>query len=104
MFNQNIDSQIIDHEKKTVELGIQNDSLDLEISDLLSSFKVTEKQLTSYLTTQNNFTQSQWETIKKEQERLNEALEAKLALIPDLQKKRKKQDERFISPHWLFVR
>ncbi len=104
MFKQDIDSQITDHEKRSIELTIQNDSLDLEIAGLLTHCKVTEKQLTTYVTTEKNFTESQWETMKKERKRLDDALETKLASIPNLAKKKKAQSERFVAPHWLFVR
>lgn len=98
------ESQLADHERKTKELEIQNDSLDREIADLLDHCNVTEHQLTAYVTNPDHFSSDQWDTLKLERKKLDDALSLKLACITDLKKKRKVSDERIVAPHWLFVR
>lgn len=101
---KNLDSQIVDHEKIAKELEIQNDSLDKEIASLLDHCKVTEQQLTTYVSSPEYFTESQWETLQTERKKMDEALLLKLACIQNPAKKKKRQEERIVAPHWLFVR
>lgn len=91
-------------EKRYQELEIQNENLDREISDLLAYCKVTEQQLTTYVSTPSYFSEAQWETLQKERKRMDDALALKIACIPNIAKKKKAQKERHVAPHWLFVR
>lgn len=96
---------MIDHERKLKELEIQNESLDREISHFLAECNVTEKQLTTYVSSREYFTDSQWDTLQKERKKMDDALQLKLACIPKLSKKKKAEQEKIIvSPQWLFVR
>jgi hypothetical protein len=101
---KDFESQLSDHERKLKEFEIQNDSLDREIEGLLDHCNVTEHQLTTYVTSPEHFTNDQWETMKAERKKLDDALALKLACITDLKKKKKAQDDRLVAPHWLFVR
>lgn len=98
------ENQLSDHEKKAKEFEIQNDTLDREIGDLLNHCNVTEQQLTTYVSSPEYFTPEQWETMKAERKKLDDALMLKLQCIADVRKKRKAQSERIVAPHWLFVR
>jgi hypothetical protein len=98
------ENALINQERKSKELEIQNESLDQEIADLLRFCKVTEEQLTTYVSTPSYFTDAQWETLNLERKRLDDALDAKLACIPNPKKAKKAQQERHVAPHWLFVR
>lgn len=99
-----MENQYIELERKYKELEIQNDNLDREIADLLDYCNVTEKQLTTYVSSPEYFSESQWETLKKERKRMDDALALKLSCIPNPAKKKKAQQERYVAPHWLFVR
>ncbi len=101
---KNSETQLFDHEKKLKEFEIQNDTLDQEIAGLLEHCQVTEHQLTTYVSNPEYFTPDQWETMKQERKKLDDALALKLSCIADLRKKKKTQDERLVAPHWLFVR
>lgn len=99
-----MEKEISDLERKYKELEIQNENLDREISDLLVYCNVTEKQLTTYVSSPEYFSPTQWETMQKERKRIDDAFAIKLACIPNIAKKKKAQKERNVASHWLFVR
>lgn len=100
-----LEQQLLEHEMKQKELQIQNEALDVEIAALLAHCNVTEKQLTTYVSSPEYFTESQWETLAGEKKKIDQAFESKLACIPNLKEKQKKQKERSnVASHWLFVR
>ena len=99
-----MEKETSDLERKTKELEIQNENLDREISDLLDYCNVTEKQLTTYVSSPEYFSVEQWETIQREKKRMDDALTQKLACIPNIAKKKKAQKERNVAPHWLYVK
>lgn len=99
-----LEFKLLDHEKKHKEFEIQNETLDREISELLTFCNVTENQLTTYVSSPEYFTPAQWDTLQHESKKMEESLQQKLACIPNLAKKKKVQQERIVSPHWLFVR
>lgn len=96
--------QLSDHERKLKEFEIQNETLDREIEGLLDHCNVTEHQLTAYVSSPEHFTNDQWETMKAERKKLDDALALKLSCITDLRKKKKSQEDLIVPPHWLFVR
>lgn len=99
-----LEMKLSELEKKHKEYEIQNDSLDREISDLLDYCKVTEAQLTAYITNPEHFTQDQWSTLQRERKQMDDALEMKLSCIPNIAKKKQAQKDLHVAPHWLFVR
>lgn len=99
-----MENKIIELESKYKELEIQNENLDREISDLLNFCNVTEEQLTTYISSPENFSESQWETIQNERKRMDAALALKISCIPNPRKQKKAQQERLVAPHWLFVK
>lgn len=99
-----LEQTLSDHEKKWKEMQIQNESLDQEIAALLNHCNVTEKQLTTYVSSPEYFTEAQWETINAEKKKIDDVFAEKLACIPDIAKKKQRQLERNVAPHWVLVR
>ena len=91
-------------EKKIKELEIRNQKLDRDTFDLLEELKVTPEQLSLFLKESDNFTNSDWEKLQNEREKIDQKLQTELKSFHNPLKSKKTLREQNINNHWLFVR
>ncbi len=91
-------------EKKSRELQIRNEALDLQSLELLNELKVTSKQLTQFIENRSNFSETNWSTLMEQRIRLEEMLQKDLENVRDPLKTKKTLAERHVGNHWMFVR
>lgn len=99
-----LEEHILGHEKKVQELAIRLENIEREVSELMNELKVTSEQVTIFINDQNNFTSENWQELQNQRQILEEKLQREIANIRDPQKMKKKQAERNIGQHWLYVR
>ncbi len=103
--NVNILEQLLakqDH--ATQELLIRMDVLDREVKGLMSELNVTPEQLTQFVENADNFTPENWEELQKQRQALDDKLQRELENVRDPSKAKKRQADRHVAPHWLFVK
>ena len=86
------------------ELEIRIDALNRDVDTLFQELNVTPHQLSSCLSTPQNFSEDEWETVNNEKKKLNEKLLRELLNISNPKKTQAAYQSRNIQPHWLFVR
>ena len=103
--NANILEQLLakqDHAMQ--ELLIRMDVLDREVKGLMNELNVTPEQLTKYIENSDNFTPENWEELQQQRKSLDEKLKRDLENVRDPSKTKKRQADRNVAPHWLFVK
>lgn len=101
---EQIENALIEQIRKLEALEIENEALNRHTAEMLTEYKVTETQLTSYLANPAHFTESNWQTLVEEKKKIDTKLKRDLDNIVSPTLRKKRQKERHVQPHWLFVR
>lgn len=102
--SEDAEDKISSNDQKIKELEIRMETLDQHASELWDELAVTPTQIRKFLENPEHFTEENWAEVQK----MQQEHEAKLKLLldnirnPSLVKKR--QAERNVGQHWLFVR
>lgn len=99
-----IDENIEKTQKKMKELEIRNSKLDRDSVDLLTQLKVSAEQLTQFIDDKENFSEKNWEQLRKKRNELEQKLDTELKNVRNPKKTLKTLKERNVDHHWLFVR
>jgi archaellum component FlaC len=91
-------------DRSTQELLLRIDALDREVKGLMDELDICPKTINTYLSNPDNFSKENWEELQKQRQMLDEKLVTDIENIRNPIKQKKKQDERVIQNHWLFVR
>lgn len=102
--NSAIENRLEEIERKAKEMEIQNALLDDQTQELLSEYKVTPKQLTAFISSPDNFTPSNWETLNQEKKKREEAFKQTLDNIVSPAKKKKSLKALHLPSYALFVK
>lgn len=90
------------NEKKEKELLLKNEAIDREIEALFPA-EILDKAA-AFTSNRTNFSDAEWKKLDEERKKLELQLRREMDNIVSPQEKEKKQKERNVAPHWLFVR
>lgn len=99
----------LEQEKEKQELKIENLILDFErlnvtVEQFFKENGLSEESVTQFNANKDHFTDEAWDKLNEERLKLEEKLKTQLELIRNPKAAQKKYAERYIAPHWLFVR
>lgn len=100
----NLENRLEEIERKAKELEIENALLDEKAEELLAEHHVTPKQLTAFISSPENFTQENWDTLQGEKKKKEEALKRALDNIVSPAKKMKSLKALHLPSYALFVK
>lgn len=98
----NVDNRIERTLAGIKEAEIQIETLQTQIDALMAQLEATPEAISIYLQNPNNFTEKDWNLLIEMKQKAQDKLEH--AKGRDVAAAKKKQAERNVSPHWLFVR
>lgn len=101
---QDIDENFEKTQKKMKELEIRNSKLDQDSVDLLKQLKVSAEQLTQFIDDKENFSDKNWEQLRKKKDEIEQKLDTELKNVRNPKKTQETLKERNVDHHWLFVR
>lgn len=101
---QSLENRLIEIARKAQELEFQNASLDEETGTMLAENNVTPEQLTTFISSPDNFTEDNWNTLQEEKKKREEKLARDLANVVDPAKKKKALKSLHLPSYALFVR
>lgn len=104
MSEQKLENRLTELERLTNELEIQNALLDDQAHALLAEHHVTPKQLTAFISSPENFTPSNWETLQEEKKKREEVLKRELDNIVSPAKNKKSLKALHLPSYALFVK
>lgn len=105
MFFQNtLDEKITENEKKIKDLKNRLESINFQSDSFFEELEVTEEQLSSFISDENNFTKENWDQLQKEKKKLDDKLNVELANIKNPLKSKKNLASLHVAQHWLHVR
>lgn len=100
-----LDNLITKNDLSFQELVIRIDGLEKEIQHLLGELDITPEQVSKFISEKSNFTDENWEELKKQRQELEDKLSKEKNNIVDPVKAKKTHAERGqIASHWLFVK
>lgn len=103
MFLENsLDNQIEKMQAGINQAEIAIESLQKQIDALMEHLEATPEAISTYLQDQKYFTDKDWKLLQEMKQQAYDKLEQ--AKGRDVLAAKKKQAERNVSPHWLFVR
>lgn len=86
------------------ELGMRIENVDWHADELFKELNVSADQLAAFIENKDHFTEENWHALQQQRRALDEKLQRELANVRDPRKTKKAQAERYVAPHWLFVR
>jgi hypothetical protein len=104
MPEQTLENRLTEIERKANELEMQNALLDEQTQAFLEEHHVTPKQLTEFISSPENFTPSNWETLQQEKKKREEALTRELHNIVSPAKNKKSLKALHLPSYALFVK
>jgi hypothetical protein len=104
MSEQLLENRLAEIERKANELEMQNALLDEQAHMLLEEHHVTPTQLTAFISSPENFTPSNWETLQQEKMKREEALARELSNIVSPAKNKKSLKALHLPSYALFVK
>ncbi|KAF3363285.1 Ankyrin family protein [Chlamydiales bacterium STE3] len=103
-FLENLEDRLQRQEKILSEELIRNESLDVEIADYLTEYRVSEEQLTQFVSQKQHFSEENWQDLQKFKIEMENKLTQSLDNIANPLKLKKAYKDRVVPPQWLFVR
>lgn len=100
----NLENRLEEIERKAKELEIENALLDEKAEELLAEHHVTPKQLTAFISSPENFSQENWDTLQGEKKKKEETLKRALDNIVSPAKKMKSLKALHLPSYALFVK
>lgn len=104
MVDQELESRLQKQVQDTQALTLRIESLNRQVLDLMDELQIQPEKLRSFLEEPAHFTKENWEDLQRLHQELNQKLQREIGNVRNPQEMRKKQAERNIPPHWLFVR
>lgn len=86
------------------EMGIRIDTINRHADELFKELNVSSDQISAFIENKDHFTDENWQALNQKRHALDEKLQRELANVRDPRKVKKAQAERYVPPHWLFVR
>ncbi len=98
----NVDNRIEKMQAGIKEAEIAIEMMQKQIDALMNYLEATPEAITTYLQNPKHFTEKDWQLLQQMKQQAQEKLEH--AKGRDVLAAKKKQAERNVAPHWLFVR
>jgi seryl-tRNA synthetase len=103
-FDHKLEERILTAQRKIQEMTINLENLDREFNQLLSESGLEAAQIEAYIKEMERSKDPIWETLKAEQDQLNQNLENRLTQIKDPKKLQQVFSEKAsIQSHWIYV-
>lgn len=99
-----LENQIKRYNTKIEEIEIKLETLMRQEENLLNELKVTQEQLSVFISDPQNFTAENWAELSKQQSLLNEKLSRELDNIRNPQKTKQAYSSLNVKSHWLYVK
>jgi uncharacterized protein YceH (UPF0502 family) len=104
MLEQTLDEKVAKNEQKIQNLTLKLERMETLLSDLFKETGITEEELNTFFEDPANFSDSLWEAVQQERTTLDTRLQREIENIRNPLTSKKRQEERYIPNHWLFVR
>lgn len=104
MFFDTIEQKTERNNKKLKEVCLQIEKLDQDIEQLFKEQGINPIEIAEFLDKKENFNEKEWAEIQEAQKILDKELKVNLKNIRDPRKAKKTYNDRYVQPHWLYVR
>lgn len=101
---EDLEQKIESNERKVLELEQQFAAIEAESAVFFETIDVTPEEVDNFVKNRDNFSDKEWEELKKQERQLQEILQREINNIRDPEKAKRHYKERDIRPGWLFVR
>lgn len=104
MFFDTLEQISMRNNKKLKEICLRIEKLDQDVELFFKENGINPIEVAEYLDKKENFSESEWTEIEETRTILEKELNINLKNIRDPRKAKKAYNDRYVQPHWLYVR
>lgn len=104
MFFDTLEQKTESNNKKLKEICLRIEKLDQDMEQLFKEQGINPIEVAEFLDKKENFTEKEWNEIQEARRILDKELKVNLKNIRDPRKAKKAYNDRYVQPHWLYVR
>lgn len=104
MFFDTIEQKTERNNKKLKEICLRIEKLDQDMEQLFKEQGINPIEVAEFLEKKENFSEKEWGEIQEARRTLDKELKVNLKNIRDPRKAKKAYNDRYVQPHWLYVR
>lgn len=101
---RDIEAKLLKQQQESKALELRIEALNREVTDLMQELEVHPEKLRTFVEDSSNFTSDNWSELQRLTAEMDQKLQCELNNIPNPKNTQKKQAERQVQSHWLFVR
>jgi hypothetical protein len=104
MFFDTLEQKTHNNERKLKEVCLRIEKLDQDVEQHFKEQGVNPIEVAEFLDKKENFNETEWAEIQEARNILDKELKINLKNIRDPRKAKKAYNDRYVEPHWLYVR